>query len=428
MTTSVAREESVELHGPSDSWQVVALGDVCDMRNGMNVRQDKLGIGLPISRIETISAGVIDGTRVGFAGLQASSCAAWLLQRGDILFSHINSVEHLGKCALYRGSPDPLVHGMNLLRLRCDHARLLPEFLVFVLRSAEFRKGVLRHTKEAINQASVSIGDLRTLSIPLPPLAEQERIAGRLTEQLAAVERARGAAQSRLAAAESLPAAYLREVFEGPEASGEARRDAEWPTVRLDDVATTSSGGTPPRSRPDYYKGTVPWAKIEDLTRNGMWLRETEEHITEAATHETNAKVFPARTVLVAMYGSIGTTSIAALPVSCNQAILGCECGPDLHPEYLFYWFSLVRRLLLARGRGGTQANLNAGIVNALSIPLPPLAEQERIAADLAARLAGAERLAEGIRAELAAIEALPAALLREAFGGSPAPGDGEEG
>jgi type I restriction enzyme S subunit len=215
MKTSAAWEESVELHGPSDSWQVVALGDVCDMRNGMNVRQDKLGSGLPISRIETISAGVIDGTRVGFAGLEASSCAAWLLQRGDILFSHINSVEHLGKCALYRGSPDPLVHGMNLLRLRCDHARLLPDFLVFVLRSAEFRKGVLRHTKEAINQASVSIGDLRTLSIPLPPLLDQRRIAADLAARLVGAERLAEGIRVELAAIEALPAALLREAFAG---------------------------------------------------------------------------------------------------------------------------------------------------------------------------------------------------------------------
>ncbi len=203
----------------------------------------------------------------------------------------------------------------------------------------------------------------------------------------------------------------------------ETPRDAEWQTVRLDDVASTSSGGTPPRSRPDYYRGTVPWAKIEDLTRNGMWLRETEEQITEAATHETNAKVFPARTVLVAMYGSIGTTSIAALPVSCNQAILGCECGPNLHPEYLYYWFSLVRRLLLARGRGGTQANLNAGIVNALSIPLPPLAEQERIAGRLTEQLAAVERARGAAKERLAAAEALPAAYLREVFEGPEASG-----
>lgn len=201
---------------------------------------------------------------------------------------------------------------------------------------------------------------------------------------------------------------------------GEARRDATWPTVRLDDVAVTSSGGTPPRSRPDYYGGTIPWAKIEDLTRNGMWLRETEEHVTETATHETNAKVFPARTVLVAMYGSIGTTSIAEIPVSCNQAILGCECGPDLHPEYLYYWFTLVRRQLLARGRGGTQANLNAGIFNALEIPLPPLAEQERIAGRLTEQLGAVERARAAAAQRLAAAEALPAALLREVFGDPP--------
>jgi type I restriction enzyme, S subunit len=67
------------------------------IRNGMNVKQDKSGDGLPITRIETISAATVDGTRVGFAGLVEDECRDWLLEPGDILFSHINSVEHIGK-------------------------------------------------------------------------------------------------------------------------------------------------------------------------------------------------------------------------------------------------------------------------------------------------------------------------------------------
>ena len=98
------------------------------IRNGMNVKQDKSGDGLPITRIETISDATVDGTRVGFAGLQEADCRDWFLETGDILFSHINSVEHVGKCAVYRGKPEKLVHGMNLLCLRSDTAKLLPEF------------------------------------------------------------------------------------------------------------------------------------------------------------------------------------------------------------------------------------------------------------------------------------------------------------
>jgi type I restriction enzyme, S subunit len=81
------------------------------IRNGMNIKQDKAGEGLPITRIETISAGVVDDSRVGFAGLSENECEGWLLEQGDILFSHINSVEHIGKCAVYEGSPNKQYFG-----------------------------------------------------------------------------------------------------------------------------------------------------------------------------------------------------------------------------------------------------------------------------------------------------------------------------
>ncbi|MFN7431363.1 MAG: restriction endonuclease subunit S, partial [bacterium] len=105
-----------------------------------------------------------------------------------------------------------------------------------------------------------------------------------------------------------------------------------------------------------------------------------------------------------------------------NQACFAILPRPEVFDSGLLqYWFraNYARLRALTEARGGNQPNLNGVLLRELEVTLPPLPDQCRIAADLAARLAGAERLAEGIRAELAAIEALPAALLREAFQGS---------
>src|SRR2546429_220213 len=83
-----------------------------------------------------------------------------------------------------------------------------------------------------------------------------------------------------------------------------------WRWVRLGDICDAQSGGTPSRGRPSYYGGDIPWAKIEDLTRAGMYINQTSEHITELGLQESSARLFPPGTLLFAMYASIGTISI----------------------------------------------------------------------------------------------------------------------
>ena len=157
----------------------------------------------------------------------------------------------------------------------------------------------------------------------------------------------------------------------------------------------------------------MPWAKIRDLTRAGMWLRATEEHISESAVEDSKLAVFPVGTVLLAMYGSIGTVSIAGVPTTSNQAILGIRPNGQLTAEYL--WAFLRHRSLdLARlGRGGTQANINAQIVRDIQLPLPPIQEQRGLTARFssqacaveAARVAAIRRGADTTSLRLQTIE-----------------------
>ncbi|RLF05521.1 MAG: hypothetical protein DRJ64_05480, partial [Thermoprotei archaeon] len=141
------------------------------------IRQDKSGEGLPITRIETIADAVVDSSKVGYAGLEEKNCTKWLLQHGDILFSHINSVEHIGKCAIYEGQPRKLVHGMNLLCLRPDTGRLVPEFAKHLIRNQIFKARLSKFINKAVNQASISIENLKGIPVPFPTLPEQRRIA-----------------------------------------------------------------------------------------------------------------------------------------------------------------------------------------------------------------------------------------------------------
>jgi type I restriction enzyme S subunit len=186
------------------------------IRNGMSVKQDKSGDGLPISRIETISDGSVNPEKVGFAGLTDEAAKGWLLEPGDILFSHINSVDHVGKCAVYRGIPGKLVHGMNLLNLRCDQSKISHEFAKHLIRSPGFRDRLANFINKAVNQASVSIGNLRTIPVTIPPLPEQRRIAEILDE----ADALRAKRREALAQLGSLTQSIFIQMFGDPRRAG----------------------------------------------------------------------------------------------------------------------------------------------------------------------------------------------------------------
>lgn len=97
------------------------------------------------------------------------------LRPGDILFSHINSIEYIGNVAQYWG-PYTLYHGMNLMLIRYNEC-IDPRYLFFVLRSEPMRELSRKTAKTAVNQASINTKELAAFPIPLPPLPEQKRIA-----------------------------------------------------------------------------------------------------------------------------------------------------------------------------------------------------------------------------------------------------------
>ena len=153
-------------------WEVKKLGDIFSLiRNGAMYNTNNTS-GFPMSRIETISNGVIDYDRVGYSETELKD---YRLNEGDILFSHINSLAHIGKVAYYDGSK-VLYHGMNLLVLRCEMS-FYPLYIFYLLNTEEMKIALRSIAKRAINQASISTKELAQLLVYIPQKEEQRKIA-----------------------------------------------------------------------------------------------------------------------------------------------------------------------------------------------------------------------------------------------------------
>lgn len=148
------------------------------------------------------------------------------------------------------------------------------------------------------------------------------------------------------------------------------------------------------------------------MTKRGALITATDRNLTEKGLLNSAAKIFPAGTVLYAIYASIGECSIAGIDLCSSQAILGIRPKKDLRNRYLYYFLTSKKEEVKKLGQQGTQANLNKGIVQDFKLPIPPLPEQTAIA----------EVLSEQDE-ELAALEARLAktrALKQAAYAGAP--------
>ena len=159
---------------------------------------------------------------------------------------------------------------------------------------------------------------------------------------------------------------------------------AEYKMVRLGDVCEIQSGGTPSRSKTEYWKdGTIPWVKIGDFS--GKYLDKTTEHITQQGLDNSSAKLFSKGTILYSIFATLGEATILNIDATTNQAIAGIKIK-DKSSVDIDYFYSFLKSLkdeVNRIGRGVAQNNINLSILKSFFIPLPPLETQKQIAAQL---------------------------------------------
>ena len=151
-----------------------------------------------------------------------------------------------------------------------------------------------------------------------------------------------------------------------------------WSWTTLGEIGNWQAGATPSRMRKDYYGGKIPWLKTGDLTDG--YIYDIPETITDKALDETSVKLNPSGSVLIAMYGAtIGKVGILTCPATTNQACCACVGYKAVTQKYLFYFLLSHKEEFIKMGGGGAQPNISKEKITATLIPIPPIAEQNRI-------------------------------------------------
>lgn len=145
-------------------------------------------------------------------------------------------------------------------------------------------------------------------------------------------------------------------------------------------IGKITSGGTPKADNFDFYGGNIPFLKIDDITSCEKYLTTHKITITEKGLQESSAKIVPPGTILLTMYGTIGSCCITTYPVATNQAIASFLDHPQIDLEYLYYALQDKKSEFTSASSQTTQANISASILKNTPIAIPPVPEQKKIA------------------------------------------------
>jgi type I restriction enzyme S subunit len=256
--------------------------------------------------------------------------------------------------------------------------------------------------------------------IPLPPLPEQRRIAAILKEQMAAVDKARAAAEARLEAVKALPAAFLRHVFPLP---GQPLPEG-WKWTKLGTLIADTRNGFGRRPQPGEDGPVV--LRLADVSKGVIDLSNPRRGLLSDKEFETYS-LHAGDLLFVRVNGSadIVGRSIMVEPdhhkLVFNDHLIRVRLSKNLLPNFLrVYCDAPIARqhFVDSASTSAGQLTINRASLDSLPLPLPPLPEQRRVVAMLKGKLVSAEKARAAAEPELAAINALPAALLRRAFNG----------
>ena len=334
-----------------------------EIKNGRNVEQIDIEGKFRVSRIQTIADGTVNLNKTKWTNDEIPEKD--FLDEGDILLSHINSYDHLAKSAIFKISDEKIVHGINLLRLKPNRDLLMPEYAAAIFKSNDFLSRAKVFAKKAINQASISTADLKTIEIPLPPLEIQEQIVKEIVGYQKIIDGAKMVVDN-----------YKPTISIKP----------EWEMVELGEICDINSKASEPTKL--FGNELFTYIDIESV-ENGTGILSFNKVL--------NPKEAPSRARRVVKNGDVALSTVRPnlrafaylenIPENClastgfailsaNNKSVGKYLYYSVHQDYMV-------EQMISKSDKGQYPSVTASDVKELEIYLPTIEEQDSIVQNL---------------------------------------------
>jgi type I restriction enzyme S subunit len=331
------------------SWDSIAFSDLVEFPPKVSLEKDELYDNIPmdvvdggIKYVQEINQRVYTGGGAKFGN-------------GDTIFARITPCLENGKIAKVKGLEKGVGFGSTeFFVFRAKENISDPDFIYYLAKTDLVRQPAIKSMVGASGRQRADKGVVEQIKVPNIPLPTQRKIASILSAYDDLIENN----LKRIKLLEEKAFLRYKLLVKGDK-------------FKLEELYETSSGGTPSRTNAEYFTGDINWFKSKELSDS--ILLESEEKITEQAVDKSSAKLFPAGSVIMAMYGAtIGKLGLLSQPSTTNQACCAIIQKDEIKSNYyILNWLIENREYVLSFRMGAAQENISQQVIRNLLVSIP---------------------------------------------------------
>lgn len=357
---------------PAD-WKVLPLRDLLTHgRLGGNYSNSEVEQSKPLVKMGNLARGYFQLEKIEYIPDRKNADPEHRLRFGDVLFNTRNTLDLVGKVAIWRAELPIAYYNSNLMRLEFDPNKLSSNmFANYILNENSSISRLRAIATGTTSVAAIYTRDLMQFVIPVPPHAEQQAIGEALSDMDALIN----GLNQLIAKKNDIKQAAMQQLLTGqlrlPGFSG------EWEVKRTCELGEIVTGNTPSTTVAHYWGGDYPWITPTDISicRD---MFESSRFITIEGLQ--SIRRLPANTVLVTCIASIGKNAILRVEGACNQQINAITPNKNNSSEFLYYVFEASKEYLLSNAGTTATSIISKATFSELTFCVPALKEQAAIA------------------------------------------------
>jgi len=347
-----------------------------DVRAGKALAARGMGQQRPYLRTKNVFDGLIDLADVLRMPMTKAEFSRYRLRHGDVLLNEGQSLELVGRCAMYKDEyPEPCAIQNQLVRFRARDG-ISASFAAHLFRYCQ-KSGVFATiAMQTTSVAHLGVSRFHRLQLAWPPeLIEQEGIAGALNDADALIE----SLELLIVKKNQLKQGAMQELLTGK------RRlpgfNGEWEVKRLGELAKIQRGASPrPIDSPIWFdeKSSVGWVRISDVTTSGIYLYETTQRLSALGIQ--NSRPVNRGSLIMSICATVGRPVITEIDVCIHDGFVVFD-KVEINKHFLYYILKSIEDDWSRHGQTGSQMNLNTGLINRTEVPLPSSSEEQALIA-----------------------------------------------